>query len=205
MNPLLLKRILPFFLVLATAWSWQQSSGERPPATDVGSRPADQVIAGWSESAKTAAQAMITKYGQPDGVTNTRLIWQNKGPWREIIAYRDEIPHNFPKPHKDSLEQVINYHVKPGKLDDIAKYDGSVIVERTKGTIAARCDKEPMNFLALNLANDVFTGKKSVHEARKFYAETAMATMKGEMPPYTQRLQFEPVPSGGDPDESMMK
>ena len=205
MKSLLLKRVSPVLLVVTTGWAWQQSSSERLRTPNVGSRAADQVILDWPESARSAAQAMITKYGQPDGVTNTRLIWQNKALWREIIAYRDEIPHNFPKPHKDSLEQVITYQVKPGKLDDIAKFDGSVIVERTKGTMAARCDKEPMNFLALNLANDVLTGKKSVREARKFYSETAMATMKGEMPPYTQRLQFEPVQSGGDPDEPMMK
>jgi hypothetical protein len=57
----------------------------------------------------------------------------------------------------------------------LARYDGSVIVERTKGEISARCDKEEMNFLAINLGNDVVTGKKDVDAARKFYADTAMA------------------------------
>jgi hypothetical protein len=93
------------------------------------------------------------------------------------------------------MEQFINYRVPPEKFDELAKYDGSVIVERTKGEISARCDKEGANFLALNLANDragqkerrrgaeVLRREKSVDEARKFYAETAQAMMKGEKPP----------------------
>ncbi len=62
----------------------------------------------------------------------------------------------------------------------MAQYDGSVIVERTKGEISTRCDEEEMNLLAINLANDVVTGKRSVEEARAFYAETMMAFMNGQ-------------------------
>lgn len=108
-------------------------------------------------------------------------------------------------PHVDVLEQVISYRVPPDKFDELAEYDGSVIAERTKGTLAARCDKEAMNFLALNLAHDIITGKRSVGDARKFYAATAMATMKGEMPPYVQQLQFTPPAAAGDPDKPAMQ
>lgn len=69
----------------------------------------------------------------------------------------------------------LTVRVPPDKFDDLALYDGSVIVERTKGEISARCDQEPMNFLALNLAHDIITGKRSVGDARKTYAEKAMA------------------------------
>ena len=47
-------------------------------------------------------------------------------------------------------------------------------MERTR-EISARCDKEEMNFLALNLANDVATGNKTIEKARIYYAEAAMA------------------------------
>jgi hypothetical protein len=159
------------------------------------------VIASWPAKPKEVASDTIAKYGQPDGVTDSRLVWQNKGPWKEIILYRDEVPHQWPMPHTDLLEQSINYKPDPEKFDDLAQFDGSVIAERTKGTLAARCDKEEMNFLAVNLANDVVTGRRSVSEARKFYEETAMAFKKGEKRPYTQRLQFEPPrTAAGDPD-----
>ncbi len=53
--------------------------------------------------------------------------------------------------------------------------------------MAARCDKEAANFLAINLAHDVVTGKKSASEARKAYTE-AVAEMKH--PAYMKGLLF---------------
>jgi len=125
----------------------------------------------------------------------------NKGPWKAIVVNRREVPHSFPKAHTDLLEGVIDYRVPPDKFDDLAHYDGSVIAERTKGTLTARCDKEEMNFLALNLAHDIVSGRKTVAAARKEYADTAMAFMKGEKRPYTQKLQFDVAKGNtGDPD-----
>lgn len=40
------------------------------------------------------------------------------------------------------LEQVIDYRVSPDKFDELARYDGRVIVKRTRGTMSARCDKQ---------------------------------------------------------------
>ena len=113
--------------------------------------------------------------------------------------------HDFPMPHPDLMEQVIDYKVPPGKFSDLAMYDGSVIVERTKGEISARCDKEEANFLALNLAHDIITGRHSVEEARKMYAENIKALMAGQKPAYTQKLQFPRQNSNTeDPDKPFM-
>lgn len=47
----------------------------------------------------------------------------------------------------------------------------------SKGELGARCDMEEANFLAINLANEIVHRKKTVIEAREFYAET-MREMK---------------------------
>ena len=86
---------------------------------------ARSTIQSWPKEAKKAAEMMIQKYGQPDEVTAMRVV---------------ETDHAFPVPHKDVLEQVIDYRVSTDKVDDLARYDGSVIVERTKGELSARCD-----------------------------------------------------------------
>ena len=99
------------------------------------------------------------------------------------------------------LYQVINYRVPADKFDELASYDGSVIVERTKGELGARCDMEEANFLAINLANDIVSGKKSVEEARKFYSE-AMREMKH--PEYKQGFLFQvSCTDQGDPDKEL--
>ncbi len=162
------------------------------------------MLASWPDNPKDAAMKLMSKYGGPNEATASTLTWYNNGPWKRTILFRDEIPHEFPKHHTDFLQQFIDYRVPTGKFSDLAKYDGSVICERTKGEISARCDKEEMNMLALNLANDIVTGKRNVSEARKFYGMAAMAFMKGEAPPYTQSFQFSvPIGQTADPDHAM--
>jgi hypothetical protein len=156
-------------------------------------------IGGWPAKSQEAARFMIDKYGQPNEQTATALVWYAKGPWKRTILYRDEVPHNFPKPHTDLLEQFIDYRVPVDKYDDLAAYDGSVIVERTKGEISARCDKEEMNFLALNLADEIVRGARTVQQARAEYAKQAMAFMNKQPAPHTTGLHFT-VPRGGTAD-----
>lgn len=165
----------------------------------------DAIIAGWAAIPQKAAKKMIERYGAPNEATGSRLIWFNNGPWKRTIVYRDEVPHNFPKPHTDVLENFIDYHVPPEKHNDIAAFDGSVIPERTKGEVSARCDMEEMNFLSLNVMHDIVTGQRTVEEARKFYAETATAFMMSRPAPYTERLLFQAAEGGtADLDETMI-
>jgi hypothetical protein len=177
--------------------------GQNTAATtaDHNSTSVNELISSWPEMPRQAAQKLIAKYGPPNEQTPSMLTWNNNGPWKRTILYKQEIPHEFPSPHTDFLEQFVAYRVPPDKFDDLAKYDGSVIVERTKGEMSARCDKEELNMLALNLANDVVTGKRSVDDAREYYAKTAMAFKQGKSDPYTDKLQF-PVQQAGtaDPD-----
>lgn len=166
---------------------------------------ASAVISAWPQTSREVAQTIIGQYGAPNEATPSRLTWFNNGPWKRTVVYRDTVAHLFPMPHPDLLEQFIDYQVPLDRYDELAQYDGSVIAERTKGEISARCDKEGANFLAINLAHDVATSRRSVEEARQFYAETMQAVMRGEQPPYTQGFQFQ-VPRGGtkDPDRPAM-
>jgi hypothetical protein len=163
---------------------------------------AQSTIANWPEVSRKAATTTIQKYGQPQGVTPVMLVWKDNGPWACTIVMRDPIKHDFPMAHEDCLEQFIHYKVPPDKFDELAMYDGSVVCERTAGWLSARCDKEEANFLAINLAHQIVTGKMNVDQARQEYAKSVMAMMNGEKPELMQRLQFEPATGGtGDPDK----
>ncbi|MBZ9731625.1 hypothetical protein LB467_18210 [Salegentibacter sp. JZCK2] len=159
----------------------------------------------WPETAKMAAKAMMDKYGEPHEHTESMLIWNDTEPFIKTIVYKEEIQHDFPMPHKDVLEQVINHDAPIDKYSDLARFDGSVIVERTKGTIAARCDKEAANLLALNLAHDIIENKKTVEEAKQFYADTMMGMMQGEEHEYLKELSFDIVKRNiTNPGETIM-
>lgn len=168
-------------------------------------RTVDEIIAKWDKLPREIAETTIERHGSPDEVSESRLIWHQRGPWKQTILYRDPVPHKFPKPHKDHLEQFVDYRVPPEKFDEIAVYDGSVTPERTKGELSARCDKEEMNFIALNLAHDIITGKRTVKEARTEYTEQAIAFMMGKPAPYTEGLNFETTSEEtADPDEQVV-
>lgn len=163
------------------------------------------MLATWPMSSQKAAMDMMQKYGPPQEMTPTMLMWRNNGPWKYTMISNMEIPHNFPVPHPDVMKQAVNYDVPVDKYDEMAAYDGSVILERTKGELAARCDKEGANFLAVNLANDVATGRRSVADARAYYAKAIDTFMKtGTMDRYMRGLTFQPPARAGDPDRSAM-
>lgn len=182
-------------------------------ATGTRARPAETeasaIIAEWPAKPKEVANAIIKKYGEPNEATASMLVWHDNGPWKRTIVYRDEVAHDFPKPHTDIVEQFIDFKVPVDKFDELAAYDGSVVAKRTEGELSARCDKEEMNYLALNLAVDIIEGEKTADEARAAYADNVMKTMKvmkakkpdpSRLPAYVQKLQFE-VPTGDTADK----
>lgn len=159
----------------------------------------------WSETSQEALKSMIEKYGQPDEYSASQAIWHNNRPWKRTVVQSEEIPHDFPAHHNDVLEQFIDYQVPLDKFDDLARYDGSVIIERTKGVISARCAGEAMNFVAINLAHDIVTEKRTVEEARQEYVRLYKAYQDGEHPSSTQGFLFD-LPDGntGDPDQEVI-
>jgi hypothetical protein len=162
----------------------------------------NEVIAKWPADAQKAAKGILKIHGEPYYTTPTMLIWHESGPWKRIIASNTTTPHNFPGPHPDSVEQFVSYKVPVNKHDEIARFDGSVNIDRTRGEMSARCDAETHNILALNLAHDIIIGKRSVDGARAFYAQAIMIEKKQKMlHRYMLRLNFSPQGSTNDPDD----
>ncbi len=64
-------------------------------------------------------------------------------------------------------------------------------MNRTDGEISAKCDFEGANFLALNLAHDIITGKKTVQAARDFYTKAIKEfVLDKKTSPYMKSFQF---------------
>jgi hypothetical protein len=158
-------------------------------------------IEDWPEESREAARLVIDQYGEPDEVTKTQLTWYEPGPWKRIVASKAFYQHDFPAPHIDSVESVIDYRVPAEKFTRLAEFDGSVVVERTAGEVSARCHDEQANFLALNLTHDIVTGAKSVQEAGSYYAKEFADFRRKKPTPYMERLHFTPGDRGiADPD-----
>ncbi len=162
---------------------------------------AAQMIRNWAEDSRMAAQSLIDSYGQPDVVSDEFLVWMDNGPWKKTIVYKEGISHSFPKPHKGVVEQTIGMQVPVDMYDDLAKFNGSIVIDRNAGEISARSNNEAMNYLALNLANEIVTGKRTVEDARRYFAETANTYTSGQTDnEYTRGLMFDAKKDAADKD-----
>lgn len=177
-----------------------------PSAMAATTDDANKTIQSWPDVSQKAARDMLKKYGAPNGITSSMLVWENNAPWLRTIVHKSPVMHDFPMPHKDVLEQTIPYNMPIDKFDDIAAYDGSVVAARTWGELSARCDKEGANFLAINLANDITQETKTVEQARAEYADALKAMMAGNTPEKMKKFTFNVQRDyKGDSGESIIK
>lgn len=163
------------------------------------------IIERWPSAQRNVADQMIAKYGFPNEATPTKLFWYQNGPWKRTELSSDVVVHNWPTVHSDFLTQVIDYRVPPEMFHLIAQFDGSILLDRTKGEVAARCDSESANVLGMNMVHEIVTGKRTVEEARETATENTVAYNLGRSAPYAERILFE-LPHGGtqDTDHSMI-
>lgn len=160
----------------------------------------ETTIVEWPSQPRKIAEDMIETYGPPDEASDDRLVWHGNGPWKRTEVTREGDPHEFPKPHTDHLEQVVDYQVPVERADEVTAFDGSVAFDRTRGELSARCDSEAMNTLTLNLAHEVASGEMTVDEARHDHALAAMKENMGASPELTEELHFDTTGHRGDPD-----
>lgn len=151
---------------------------------------APRLITRWPAEVKNLAQEMMNRYGLPNEATEQQLTWYDQEPWKIISLWREGAWHNFPQPHVDILQQTINYRVPPEKIQELSAFDGSIVVNRTKGELSVTSDSEPMNILAINLAHQLAQSKVSVVEARRRFTEAAMAMRLHWPVPDAEALHF---------------
>ena len=149
----------------------------------------ETVIRDWPEGPRGAARALIAKYGDPSGFDENRLVWHNVGPWQETAVYR-EPPESSGHRGEDILEQSIAYVVPENKLADLNRFDRRLDFDKPSGELVARSESESLNYLALNLADEIVNGKRSPDAARDFYRKTLKLSAAGKTSPYMNGFLF---------------
>lgn len=164
---------------------------------------AASLTSGWPDSSIAAAKEMISRYGDPMETTSDSLIWRNIAPFKRIIVHKEVYNHRFPLLHQNALEHVVNYKASPSRIDDVWKYNGSIVLDRTKGEMSSFAENEAMNILALNLADDVLSSRMSPDAARVTYGKETIAFLNGNKTANTQVLKFGNQFETSDPGETV--
>ncbi len=171
-----------------------------------GAGAAEPIAADWPEPARKAAAAITEKYGPPQEQTATLLIWHRNGPWIRTVVHKVGAEHDFPAKHSDVVEQSLPYKVPLNLFSAVATFNGSVIPDRTRGTLTAYGADETENVLSLNLARAVVRGELTPEQAREKQVAATEELTGGRTPELAAKLTVEPQQQGDvtDPDTAMI-
>ncbi len=164
----------------------------------------EAVIRAWPVPERTAARAMIEKYGRPGQFDRRQLVWFHNGAWKRTIVYRQGPHHRAKTPDEDFLEQTVGYIVPDDKIADLKEFSPRLEASTSAGELTFASDSEATNRLALNLANEIVAGKRTVADARSVFARISRLAASGKSFPYLEGLRFDVdndrfmTPTGGD-------
>lgn len=178
-------------MIIALLAGFLAGCSTMPPLPDPQDRRelAAVVIESWYNYSKVAAVKLLDEYGAPDAVESGRLVWNDKGPWKRIAVW-DVVPYYDSNAGPNNLEEIIARPVTPAQRRALAAFDRNIRVSKNGDELSARYDSEELNFLALNLADEVLRQVKTPQEARLFYQETARLSASGKSSRYAQGLLF---------------
>lgn len=154
---------------------------------------AERVSAGWAETPRHAARLMMARYGPPDVVGMSRLIWHGNGPWKRTIV-RD-LPRLYARAADEDLgviEQTVAYRLTPEQAAQLRPFSGRLTSDPAGMELSSRSDREEVNCLRLNLANDVARGTLGVAEARDAFERTLALDASGKTAPAMRCVIFGP-------------
>ena len=163
-------------LVVAVVWGERYWAARR---TAQASASALAQAARWTPAAQRAASVMIEQYGPPQGISSFELRWNGPSPWKRIVI-QDE--------PQSPLEQVVNYVVPADKLAALNRFPHNLRIYPAEGAVGARSDREDLNLLSLNLADDIATGRTAPEDANRIFARIVRLHEAGKSSPYMERL-----------------
>lgn len=161
-----------------------------------------KLVSAWPAKSRHMANSLIQTYGTPHEATPSMLIWRYNGQWKRTVLHKEGVRHNVPHPHVDILEQTVDEKIQPALTSEVMIFDGSIVIDRTRGEMTAFCESEQANIFLLNLAHDIILEKKTAEEARKVLLDASDLFHSMLPNSYRDSLRFEATVDTRDPDRS---
>ena len=192
-------RTLFLAVILGTAGACDRAVKNAPPGRttqEIGARRtiAERTTAGWQEKGRLAARALIEKYGAPDEVHSAHVVWHGRDPWKKIIV------RDLPPPYAGArttelgvVEESVVYALRPDQARLLEAFGSTLSWDEKTGELTARSDSEPVNFLRVNLADEVVNGRLTVEQARDAYARLMALEESGKTTGYLAGFRFRTV------------
>ncbi|MFI5362477.1 MAG: hypothetical protein ACHQ49_10945 [Elusimicrobiota bacterium] len=196
---------LAALLVAAGGLAFAQADAPMPGAADkpVAVETPESTIQAWPKDVQALARVLIARYGEPGKFNAMEMTWSRNGPWLTTVLHRTGFTQSAMGTDSDHLQQSITYKVPAEKLADVRKFDKRISVNQATDELSSRADTESMNYLALNLVDDIVKGQRSELAARAFYEKVKVLESMGKSSPYLDGLMFAAKnEKAGMPDKS---
>lgn len=191
----LARRLLPAVLALSGSCipAVKDPAGDTPQAAADRSLLAEAVVSGWWPKSALSARRLLEQHGVPDEVRPEKLVWHGRGPWRRTVA-RNVTPPYVQAYDLGLVEHSVKLTLTPDQVRSLGAFDRRVDYKKEERELAARSEREEVNFLRMNLAHDVAKGFMTPKQARHLYERFLKLENMGKTSPYLSGLRFTPEP-----------
>ncbi|MBI3564891.1 MAG: hypothetical protein HY079_06835 [Elusimicrobia bacterium] len=131
------------------------------------------VIGGWHETSALAARRLVQKYGVPDEVHYGRGYGRGED--------------------MGVIEQTVDYPLDAAQAAAVGRFDPRVRYDAANAALSARSDREEVNVLRLNLADEIAGRGLDPAAAREEFARTLALEQAGKTSAAMLGLRFTPV------------
>jgi hypothetical protein len=119
-------------------------------------------------------------------------VQKNLQGWPKLtLAVAADLITKYGMPQESNDRQLtVNYRVPLGKITELVQYDGSLVIDRTRGELSVHCNNEQSNILTLNIADDIVKGDRNLEQALAYHAQVVRGVQIGEPESYPNKLRF---------------
>ncbi|HXT01780.1 MAG TPA: hypothetical protein VN915_13985 [Elusimicrobiota bacterium] len=150
---------------------------------------AQGVVNRWSEPSAVAGRELLDEYGTPDDVTPRRLTWNHRGVWKRTEVWNRKPVYLSPV-DLAVMKQTVDYPLTYPQAGELLAFSDSIEVDLDKGELSSRSSREDINYLTMNLADEIIRGDKTVAQAQMEFMRQLRLAASGKVTPYMTGLLF---------------
>lgn len=150
---------------------------------------ASKVIDRWEGPSASAGRALLERYGVPDDVTPNQVTWDRRGAWKRTVVWNQAPVYRVPT-DLAVMEQTVDYRLDLMQTVKLLAFSDGLVIDLAHGELSSRAGNEGINYLTLNLADEIVRGVKTVPQAQAAYTRTLALTAAGKSSPYVEKLLF---------------
>jgi len=150
---------------------------------------ADRVVDRWSGPSAAAGKILLDQYGAPDDMTPNKLTWRGRGGWKRTVVWNRRPVYRSPA-DLAVMQQTVDYPLDLMQAVQLLAFSDDLVIDLARGELSSRGGHESINYLRLNLADEIARGVTSVPEAQASYRRVIALTAAGKTSPYTEKLLF---------------